>query len=240
MNYFCGSLYGDKKAFDRIKEELNLTKYDTLWLLGDIIDGGEDAHETCQLLAEIMSSVNVKIVLGDHEFYHIMRYFSRNDKRTSDAYTNLLINDNVSGEEMINYIDNALDEESQDELLSALAQYEINYFIKIGENYFYITHGFPQDAMTNDIKFQQKTVSGEIRPNYYSAIRSDKSLREYSFRRDNTFVICAHQDIFTLTDESCGIYYNKGVFLLAPSIPNSGITILGIDAGGFFTKEIEY
>ncbi len=65
MIYVMSDIHGNSKAFHSILSQIQLTKNDILYILGDVIDGHSDGIE---ILKKIMKMPNVKMILGNHEY----------------------------------------------------------------------------------------------------------------------------------------------------------------------------
>lgn len=245
MNYFIGSLYGDYEGYQKIKQNLKLKPNDTLWILGDILDSNVSAPEAGLLiLNDIQATPNIKLLLGDHEFAHIMRYISLNDDKAYEAWFSYLQNMDVSGEELVSYLETH-EEEGEDEIFSYLINAcEISHLIQIGDNFFYITHGFPALFTGNLTEWQLETTTGTIKDiDYISVIKNDPSFPneiKQKLTPSNCFVICAHQQMQTLQAWNTGIYHKNGIFLLGENQPEEQIPVLAIDAAGYFFKNLLY
>ena len=58
-------IHGRKDRFDDILKQIKLTKNDTLYILGDVIDRNPDG---ITILKYIMHKPNIKMLLGNHEY----------------------------------------------------------------------------------------------------------------------------------------------------------------------------
>ena len=65
MVYIMSDIRGRKDRFDDVLNQINLTKNDTLYILGDVVDRTPDG---ITLLKYIMNKPNVKMLLGNHEY----------------------------------------------------------------------------------------------------------------------------------------------------------------------------
>jgi len=65
--YVLSDIHGNRKRFDSIMKQINLQPEDTLYVLGDVID--RNPHGI-QILRQLMSMPNVKMIPGNHE--HMM------------------------------------------------------------------------------------------------------------------------------------------------------------------------
>ena len=65
MNYVISNLYGDWDKYEAILKEIEFKKDDVLFVLGDIVDGGNRGIE---ILKDMMMRDNVYPILGDHDY----------------------------------------------------------------------------------------------------------------------------------------------------------------------------
>ncbi len=65
MNYVISNLYGDWDKYEAILKEIEFKKDDVLFVLGDIVDGGNRGIE---ILKDMMLRDNVYPILGDHDY----------------------------------------------------------------------------------------------------------------------------------------------------------------------------
>ncbi len=65
MIYIISDIHGRKDRFDDILKQIHLTKDDTLYVLGDVIDRNP---EGLNLLKYIMKHSNINMILGNHEY----------------------------------------------------------------------------------------------------------------------------------------------------------------------------
>ena len=98
MIYVMSDIHGEKKKFNSVMEKINLTSDDKLYILGDVIDRGNDG---IQILIELMEMKNVTVLLGNHELMmlnaikptanivEIKLWFRNYGNVTYDAFTNL-------------------------------------------------------------------------------------------------------------------------------------------------------
>lgn len=65
MIYVCSDIHGDWDKYIKIFDIISLTANDTLFVLGDIIDRGDNG---IKILKDMMNRPNVIPILGNHEF----------------------------------------------------------------------------------------------------------------------------------------------------------------------------
>lgn len=65
MIYVIGDIHGNKEKFEDILEKTGFTKDDSAFVLGDVINMGENSIE---ILQDMMYRPNIYPILGEHEF----------------------------------------------------------------------------------------------------------------------------------------------------------------------------
>ena len=65
MNYFISDIHGEYDLFARLLEKIKLSGSDNLFVLGDMIDKGNDS---IKVLKELYSMKNAFCILGNHEY----------------------------------------------------------------------------------------------------------------------------------------------------------------------------
>ena len=70
--YVCSDIHGQYDLYKTMLNEINFTTEDHLYILGDMIDRGEDG---IRVLQDVASRPNVTCLLGNHE-YMMWNYIS--------------------------------------------------------------------------------------------------------------------------------------------------------------------
>lgn len=65
MTYVMSDLHGCYNLYQRMLQKINFSDNDTLYIIGDVIDRGE---EGVKLLLELMEKTNIKLLMGNHEY----------------------------------------------------------------------------------------------------------------------------------------------------------------------------
>ncbi len=65
MTYVIGDIHGNKEKYEQMLEKLNPKDTDAVFILGDVIDVGDNGIE---ILQDMMYRANVYPVLGEHEY----------------------------------------------------------------------------------------------------------------------------------------------------------------------------
>ena len=73
MKYIISDIHGEYELFHLLLKHINFSKFDTLFVCGDIIDKGESS---VRLAKEISSMNNVFCILGNHEVAFLKYYHS--------------------------------------------------------------------------------------------------------------------------------------------------------------------
>ena len=66
MIYVIGDIHGCKEKYDEMLEKLSAGEHDAVFVLGDVLDVGEDGIE---ILMDMMYRANIYPVLGEREYY---------------------------------------------------------------------------------------------------------------------------------------------------------------------------
>ena len=66
MIYVIGDIHGCKEKYEAMLEKLNPSEHDAVFVLGDIIDVGDDGIE---ILSDMMYRANIYPILGEREYY---------------------------------------------------------------------------------------------------------------------------------------------------------------------------
>ena len=65
MVYVVSDLHGSNKKFQKLLEEINFADKDIMYVLGDIVDYGE---ESIELLCDLSMRFNIIPIVGDHDY----------------------------------------------------------------------------------------------------------------------------------------------------------------------------
>lgn len=76
MTYVAANLYGRMDKYEKLIKKIGLKESDSLYILGNIVDYGEDSIE---LVNELSAQYNVYCVLGEHDYkaYLLLSEFDR-------------------------------------------------------------------------------------------------------------------------------------------------------------------
>ena len=71
--YAMSDIHGRYEKFNKMLEKIHFSDNDTLYILGDIIDRGEDG---IKILADVMEKENVILLMGNHEYMMLNTFYS--------------------------------------------------------------------------------------------------------------------------------------------------------------------
>lgn len=203
MTYVVSDLHGDQTAFKSLLKKINFTDDDILYIVGDIVDGGEYSME---LLCEISMMPNVYAVVGDHDL-KALRMLSGFDKMTRSG-------ENPSPEfieEMNRWVKEEggagtlagfreLDDEMKEGVLDFLAEMTYYEEVTVNDETFLMIHaglsGFSPDREIDDYEVDELIhESIDVDAEYYE---------------DKTLVV-GHRPTCELPEGDAGrIYYGNG------------------------------
>ncbi len=178
MIYAMSDIHGCYDLYTEMLGRINFSDSDTLFVLGDTIDRGDDG---IKILSDMMNRKNIVPIIGNHEYmaYSVMKKVNENIKRGSDT------NDN-SAESMIWMYNGGaktlgdfikLDRESRERIIDYIGSFEAYCELEADGNDFVLLHGGLKD-------FSQSKRLGEYdiddivwhRCNYDRQYYSDKYL----------------------------------------------------------------
>lgn len=142
--YVCSDIHGLKDRYDRMMKAIH--EDDTLYVIGDVIDRGEDG---IVILCDLLSRDNVVMMPGNHE-YMMLRYYQAKSGLLKDPYeknaalTNWSFNHNTYTMQAFE----ALSEEEQEKLLIQLETAPAAICnLHVNEQCYYLVHGCPSTIL---------------------------------------------------------------------------------------------
>ena len=146
MKYAVSDFHGCYKKYMALMEKLKLSLSDTLYVLGDVTDRGEDG---IKILLDMMNRVNVVPILGNHEYmaYGVLKknnveitaknYATHLDKEDVQKCTLWMIN---GGEPTLRGF-SALSPEIREGVLEYLEEFRLYEECEAGGKQFVMVHG---------------------------------------------------------------------------------------------------
>lgn len=183
MNYFTSGIHGNLNVYNRIKKLLK-NDDDHLWILGDILDGNSTSPEDCiKILKDIDKNCNIHLILGEHEYFHVLRLLSVDEPENFAAWEDSLIDFEVSGRKLVDYL-NTLSKDELNEITGILKESEVSEIIKIGSRFFYLCYGAPayrKNVTNRDMVWQYSVVTDtlDFKHSYSEEFQDDFRMEEF-------------------------------------------------------------
>lgn len=251
MNYFTSCIYGDYEKYMKIKKDLDLRQGDDLYIVGDILDGNdEDQQSNIEIMEDIMESDNVHLVLGDHEYARVMWYASLGNEEHAQAYIDFANAFDISGVSFNEYIKTSFCRDDYDIYFgSFLANCELTEVVPIGKRYLYLVHGSPvpySRSCEQHWQMRVTTAFPDFNRDTFASIRTDEMA--LPFLRDpqnpmtkaNTITVVGQMSateaaiMCRQSEQDDGIFYKNKTLVIGRHFTNEPITVIGVDAAGFF------
>lgn len=201
MIYVMSDIFGRIDKFHDILRQIKFNHSDTLYVLGNVIDGNKNG---IKLIQEIMSSNNIKMTIGNHEFMMmkvINRLYGSWPPLSFDGYDATLWANN-GGNDTIHEL-MLLKKDQRDGIFSYLRSLPYEYEILVGNKKYILTHSSPKSFYERWIK----SLPGSM---MIKAYESDKEfcvwhrLKEHEIKRG---IIVVHGHTYTPDYEEA--YYEE-------------------------------
>ena len=160
MNFFVSDIHGAATEYFRLKEFIGLKKNDNLYILGDVLDGNYlNPEANLEILDDIIANNNIHLILGDHEYWHVMYYMSYkgNSNEDMDYCETQLTQMEFTGKPLLKYFRNKLSAKEYRRYITFLTKCGMSDFIKIGDFSIYLVHSSP--CLCQDTEIWQREVT---------------------------------------------------------------------------------
>lgn len=197
MNYFMSDIHGAADAYFRMKEKIGFRNNDEMYILGDIFDGEGSTPEQClQILEDIINSNNIHLILGNHEYAHVMYFLCRENEMLANEWVQHISSPSFLGRPLLMHLNGKLSEKEIRRYVSFLLSCEVAELVKIGKKYFYLLHGSPAVLKSKDEDaWQYDVVSSHIslHKNYGMAIQSSPGMHVLDKKeKENMIIVAGH------------------------------------------------
>lgn len=137
MIYVMSDLHGCYDKYQKMLETIKLSENDTLYILGDIVDRGEDG---IRILCDMMERPNVVALLGNHDYaaYTMFRYLDSDQK--PEWYEEAKKDWLQDGGEPTEKAFLKLSLEKQREILEYIEEFQLYETISVGGDIFLLSH----------------------------------------------------------------------------------------------------
>ena len=182
MHFFVSGLHGAASEYFLLKEKLELKKNDTLYILGDVLDGNNAYPEAClDILRDIMVNDNIHLLIGDHEYWHALCYLAKGTEDLPVFQACLKSFPDYTGTPLMKYMNSHLSAREYARYMRYLTEEcEVSDCIEIGDRTFYLVHSSPAVCMDKQ-EWQQLVCETPLllEKNYTREILSDPNLRKF-------------------------------------------------------------
>ena len=146
MIYVMSDLHGCYDKYKQMLEKIKLNNEDVLYVLGDIVDRGNDG---IKILLDMMKRPNVVPMLGNHEYmaYSVLKKFNveitaynYNSHLNSEAiemYENWMFNGGITTSQAFAKLDKA----TRNSVIEYLGEFELFEEIEVNGKTFVLVHG---------------------------------------------------------------------------------------------------
>lgn len=146
MIYVMSDLHGCYDKYKQMLEKIKFSEDDTLYVLGDSIDRGDDG---IKILLDMMNRPNVVPMLGNHEYmaYSVLKKFnveitaynynSHLDTEAIEMYENWMFNGGITTSQTFA----KLDKVTREGIIEYLGEFELYEELEVNKNTFVLVHG---------------------------------------------------------------------------------------------------
>lgn len=146
MIYVMSDLHGCYDKYKQMLEKIKFNSEDTLYVLGDIVDRGDDG---INILLDMMKRTNVVPLLGNHEYmaYSVLKKFNVEitaynynthlDSEAIEMYENWMFNGGITTCQVFS----KLAHETRDSIIEYLGEFELYEELEVNGNKFVLVHG---------------------------------------------------------------------------------------------------
>lgn len=169
MIYAIANIHGCYDKYKEILKEINFSKNDTLYVLGDTVDGGDKGIE---VLFDMMMHANIYPVLGEHDFvaYELLSGIVQETKKDIAAPLSKELADKCnrwmeSGGEATLSGFAKLSEEDKDVLLEYFEEFSLFEEVEAGGKEYVLCHNMPsffESGSELDDYAAEDVLDGEI------------------------------------------------------------------------------
>lgn len=208
MYYIMGEPHGNAKTYFALKDQIEFSKKDEMYILGDVLGGNSKHPEECiKILEDIMQHDNIHLLLGDFEYSYVMSDVNY-DEREKEKWRNR-VREHVGGAQFLAYMDKMTEQERK-RYVSYLIECNMTKLLEIEGRQFYLVHGAPVVCEKNGvIEWQEKVTRSHviIGRDYRKEVLSDPDVKQCKKNElENLFIVCGHAIASTITQAYCVEY----------------------------------
>lgn len=165
-HYVLADIHGEADRFYAMLEQIRFSDFDTLYILGDVVDRGPDG---VRLLQEIMNIPNAVMLLGNHE-YMMLQFFG---PEATDVEISRW-NRNRNAPTLAAYLQ--LRSAEQLRILNFLMELPSHLEVTVNGRNFYLVHAFPGGNVHDEVWYRPEVNVPNPKPGYRVIIGHTKVL----------------------------------------------------------------
>lgn len=201
--YVMSDIHGYYDKYIRMLERINFSENDTLYVVGDVIDRGDDG---IKILLDMMNRENVIPILGNHEYmaYSVLKklnveitefnYDKHLDSEALEMYEDWMFNGGITTSQQFS----RLSKIDKDEILDYLGEFDIYEEIEVNGRSFLLVHGG-----VGEFETEKDIEDCNLHEIIWSRCDYDKQ-----YYKDK-YMITGHTPTFTISKEYDGKIYNN-------------------------------
>lgn len=201
MIYVMSDLHGCYDKYKQMLEKIKFGHKDTLYILGDVIDRGDDG---IKILLDMMKRPNIIPILGNHEYmaYCVLKKLNVEitesnvdnylDIETMQIYENWIFNGGITTSREFTKLDRDL----REDILDYLREFEIYEELEVGGKKFLLVHG----GLAN---FSEEKLPEEYSIDEIVWGRCDYARRYYS----DKYLVTGHTPTYNIDEKYKGKIY---------------------------------
>lgn len=144
MKYVISDIHGMWDKYQNMLKLINFSAEDELYILGDVIDRGEDG---IKILQDIRKHTNMHLLMGNHELMAVQTLFAQDENEWNEKMILWAMN----GGEGTYYSLLELPEEEQKELTELLISLPDYMEVEVNGHMFHLVHGFPANTLEKQV-----------------------------------------------------------------------------------------
>ena len=227
MTYVISDIHGRADRFHNILKKINFTESDKLYVLGDVIDRNPDGIE---LLQEIMTTENMLMILGNHE-YMMLNVVQTVAEEIGQTWMEDLGLWYLNGGEVTYQAFQTLSEGKKEEIIHFLNTLPLNLEITVDGKDYLLIHGSPESTFDPEkSEFSDLTM--------YAVWNRFDPFVENSF--EGKTVICGHTPTVYFTYQTPMEVFQHGNTICMDcgcAFPNGRLACLCLETGNILYSE---
>ena len=184
--YICSDIHGAYDRYKKLLEEINFSKDDELWVVGDVVDRGKSG---ARILNDMMKHSNMHLIIGNHEFM-MLEYFNVLEKRGTPPGNSLWLSRSNGGLQTLKGLER-FKEENRQKIIEYVKNAYVQKVFNIDSKKIMLCHAFyvrgKDTLLLKDTTFAVADVAF-----WYSPYRNDDLYMPLQFYDEADAFITGH------------------------------------------------